>query len=144
MDSLISFIYIWKSDSDVSLDFSLIRKKFGTFFLGRKDGRPEALLHVNIKNRVTPETRTRIDVLKILAQRYRTANPEGKAQVISFEPRPMIKITPPPTAKDRRIKMYNYVEAVQKLPCNFSSAEVTPILRRINPELVGQVSLVFL
>ena len=44
----------------------MIRKKFGSFFLGGKDGRPEALKPFNIKNRVTAETRTRIDVLKLL------------------------------------------------------------------------------
>ena len=127
----------------VALSFRLIRDKFGSFFLGKKDGRPDNLRHVNIKNRVTPETKTRIDILKLLASRYRASNPEGRAQVISFEPRPLIKLTPPPTASDRRVKVYNYVEAVRKLPCNFSSDEITPILRRINPELAGQVVLLF-
>lgn len=119
--------------------FRLIRKKFGTFFLGSKDGRPDDLKSINIKNRVTAETRTRIDLLKLLAKKYRAANPEGRAQVVSFEPQPLIKITPPPTAQDRRVKSFNYVEAVTRLPCNFSSSEVTPILRRLNPDLVGKV-----
>ena len=45
-------------------DSSAIRKKFGSFFLGGggKDSRPEALLGINIKNRVTPETNTRVEV----------------------------------------------------------------------------------
>ena len=118
---------------------SAIRKRFGSFFLGGKDGRPDPLKPFNIKNRVTAETKTRIDLLKLLAAKYRASNPEGRAQVISFDPRPMIKITPPPSSQDRRVKTYNYVEAVRKLPCNFTSAEVNPILRRINPELAGQV-----
>ena len=120
-------------------DSKVIRKKFGSFFLGSKDARPPSLKLINIKNRVTAETRTRVDVLKLLAARYRDSNPEGKAQVIGYDFRPLIKITPPPGASDRRVKTYNYVEAVRALPCNFSSSEVTPILRRINPELVGQV-----
>ena len=123
----------------VVADSKAIRDKFGSFFLGGKDGRPESLLHVNIKNRVTAETKTRIEVLKLLASRYRASNPGGRVQVISHEPRPLLKITPPSSADDRRIKVYSYIEAVRKLPCNFSSAEVTPILRCINPELVGQV-----
>ena len=120
-------------------DAKLIRTKFGSFFLGSKDARPDALRHINIKNRVTPETKTRVEVLKLLASRYRDANPEGKAHVIHHESRPLIKIFPPPKASDRRIRTFNYVEAVKNLPCNFTSAEVTPILKRINPELVGQV-----
>ena len=124
-------------------DSSLIRKTFGSFFLGSQDKRPDALKHVNIKNRVTPETRTRISVLKLLAQRYRDANKGGRAQVISYDPRPMIKITPPASAQDRRTKTYNYVEAVRKLPTNFTPAEVEPILRRINPELCGKIRALF-
>ena len=120
-----------------------IRKKFGSFFLGNVDKRPDALKHVNIKILVTPETRIRISILKLLAQRYRDSNPGARAQVIHYEPRPRIKITPPQSASDRRIKTFNYVEAVQKLPCNFSSAEVAPIIRRIRPELVGQVRAIF-
>ena len=119
--------------------FRMIRKKFGSFFLGGKDARPKELRPINIKNRVTAETKTRVVILKLLAQRYRASNPEGRVKVISFDPRPTIKITPPSSASDRRVKTYTFVEAVRKLPCNFSSAEVTPILRRINPELVGQV-----
>ena len=48
-------------------DSDAIRKKFGSFFLGGggKDARPEALLGINIKNRVTPETQTRVEVCHI-------------------------------------------------------------------------------
>ena len=56
------------------VDSDKIRKKFGSFFLGRKDERPEALKRYSIKNRVTPETKIRIDVLKLIAQRYRDSN----------------------------------------------------------------------
>ena len=122
---------------------SQIRKKFGTFFHGGKDGRPDSLKPYNIKNLVTRETRTRIDVLKLLAKRYKDSNPGGRAQVISYDARPLIKITPPADASDRRIKTFNYVEAVRTLPCNFSSAEVAPIIRRIDPKHAGQVRALF-
>ena len=69
--------------SDVSSS-AAIRKKFGSFFLGSKDGRPPSLKAINIKNRTTPETKTRIDLLKLMAQRYRASNPDGRAQVIIF------------------------------------------------------------
>ena len=82
-------------------------------------------------------------VLKLLAKRYRESNPEGKAQVISYATRPVIKITPPPSASDRRTKVYHYVEAVKALPCNFTMAEITPFMRRINPELMGQIRSLF-
>ena len=128
--------------SDVSSS-SAIRRKFGSFFLGGVDRRPEGLLHVNIKNRVTPETRIRISLLKLLAKRYRDANPGSRVQVISYDPRPILKITPAQNSSDRRIKTFNYVEAVKKLPVP-PSAEVEPILRRVRPELLGKIRATFI
>ena len=122
-------------------DSKIIRRKFGGFFVGSKDGRPDALKGINIKNRVTPETKTRIELLKLMAKRYRVSNPDGKAQVISHEPRPLIKITPPPSASDRRVKTYTFPEAVKRLPGNLPESDIVPILRRINPELMGNVYL---
>ena len=62
-------------------DSKMIRKKFGSFFLGSKDGRPPSLTGINIKNRTTPETKTRVELLKLMAKRYRESNPDGRAQV---------------------------------------------------------------
>ena len=120
-----------------------VRKKFGSFFLGGVNKRPDSLKHININNWTTPETKTRISILKLLASRYRTSNPGGKAQVIRYDPRPLIKITPPASATDRRVQVMNYIEAIKNLPCNFSSEEVSPIIRRLNPKLVGQVKALF-
>ena len=120
-----------------------IRRKFGSFFLGSQDKRPPNLKHVNIKNRVTPETRTRVDVLKLLAKRYKESNPGSKVQVVSYDPRPLIKITPSSSATDRRVQVYTYTEAVKKLPSNFTEAEVEPILRRIHPDKLGSIRSTF-
>ena len=128
--------------SDIGTSSS-IRKKFGSFFLGSQDKRPPALKHVNIKNRVTPDTRIRVDVLKLLAKKYRDSNPGSKVQVVSYDPRPLIKITPSSSASDRRVQVMNYVEAVRRLPSNFTEDEVAPILRRINPNLAGSVRSIF-
>lgn len=124
-------------------DSDAIRKKFGSFFLGGKKAKPESLSGISIKNFVTPDTRIRISVLKLIAQKYRDSNPKAKVSVIGYAPRPLIKITPAPSASDRRVKVYNYVEAVKTLPCNFTPAEVEPIVRRINSKLLGQVRSIF-
>ena len=39
---------------------------------------------------------------------------------------------------------YNYVEAVKTLPTNFSPEEISPIIRRINPRLCGQIRSIFI
>ena len=66
-------------------------------------------------------------------------------QVFGFDPRPLLKITPPSSAKDRRIKSFNYIEAVRNLPTNFSPLEVDSILQRINnPRLIGRMRSTFI
>jgi hypothetical protein len=125
-------------------DSKAIRRKFGSFFLGSQDKRPPHFKHVNIKNFMTPETKIRVSVLKLLAARYVNSNPGAKAHVISYETRPTFKIVPAPDATDRRPKTFNYVEAVRAFPTNFSDAEVTPILRRINPKLSGKIRTIFI
>lgn len=39
-------------------------------------------------------------MLNLMAKKYRDSNPEGRAQVISYEPRPLIKIIPLPSSKN--------------------------------------------
>ena len=64
--------------------------------------------------------------------------------MISYDARPLIKITPPQSAKDRRVKTYTFVEAAKRLPCNWPESDVVPILRRINPDLMGQIRTLFI
>ena len=125
-------------------DSKAIRRKFGSFFLGGRTGLPEELTGISIKNRVTPETLTRISVMKLLAKRYKDANPGSLVKVIGYDPRPMLKIVPASSASDRRVKNFNYIQAVTKLPINFPESEFEPILRRINPELSGKIRSLFI
>ena len=85
-------------------DSKAIRIKFGSFFLGGagNDRRPAALKGISIKNRVTPNTKTRISIMKLLASRYRTSNPGSRVKMIGYEPRPLLKITPAASASDKR------------------------------------------
>ena len=124
-------------------DSEAIRKKFGSFFLTGHDQRPDHLKIYSVKNFVTPETLIRISVLKLLAKKYREANQGSTVKVIGYQPRPMIKIIPAQSASDRRIMLFNYVEAVTKLPCKFTPAEIDPITRRVNPKLAGQIRSIF-
>lgn len=126
-------------------DSRAIRDKFGSYFLGGKgDRRPEGIKGFSIKNRVTPETLTRISIMKLIAKRYKDSNPGSRVQVIGYAPRPLFKYTPASNASDRRPRVYNYIETVTKMPTNFSESEVEPILRRINPEMSGRIRSTFI
>jgi hypothetical protein len=79
-----------------------------------------------------------------MAKRYKDSNQGAKAQVIGYDPRPMLKITPPAGSSDRRVKVYNYVEACRTFPTTFAASDLDPILRRVNPKLRGQIRSTFI
>lgn len=120
-----------------------IRSKFGSFFVGGIDRRPSHLSGISISNRITPGTQVRIAVLRLLAKRYETSNPGGKAKVIGFESRPIIRLTPPPESSEKRVRTFTYMEAIRSLPTNFSTAETKPILERIDPQFKGRLRSIF-
>ena len=109
---------------------SEIRNKFGKMFVGG-DSRPPALKHVSISNRLTHETRVRITIMKILGQNYYESNPGSKVQLIRYESRPIIKITPPEGASDRRVKTFTYIDAVKFLPATFSPDDLEKITKEV-------------
>ena len=115
---------------EYAADSQEIRSKFGSFFVGGKDQRPEALKAVSVSNKITPGTQIRLMIMKLMAKRYRASNPEGQARVVGYESRPTIKITPPESSADRRVKVYTYIEAIKKLPTSFASSELRPIVAK--------------
>ena len=122
----------------------LIRDTFGSHFIGGKKPPPE-LKPYSIRNSVTLETRVRIQILHLFAQRYRDSNPGSKTQVIGFETRPLLKLFPAEGAEDRRVQVYNFIEAVQKLPAHFTVEELKPVidLVRYQSSLTGRLRSLF-
>ena len=128
-------------------DSKAIRDKFGAYFIGMKDGkdgRPENLKRYSVRNFVTPETKVRIAVLQVLARRYRNSNPGSKVQVVGYDPRPRMKITPAANASDRRVLVYNFIQAVKALPTNFSQEELEFIYKKVNPKWSGTLRSTFI
>ena len=120
-----------------------IRTKFGLFFHGGGDKRPDALKHVSIRARFTLATPVRVAILKVFAQRYLDSNPGAKVQVINYDPRPLLKLTPPASESDRRVMTHNFIQAVRLLPANFTQEEIDSILKRVHPSLHGKLRQTF-
>ena len=124
-------------------DSKAIRRKFGSFFIGG-DKRPEQFKPFSIRNRITPETKVRIELLKILGKHYKDSNPGSHIKVIGHDPRPLLKITPSSSASDRRVKTFNFIEAIRVLPINLSKAEIDFALKKVNsPKLDGKIRSTF-
>ena len=93
-----------------------IRDKFGTFFPGGKDSRPDPFKKVSVRNRLTHESRVRINIMRVLGQHWHASNPGSKFKCIGYESRPTLKLFPGEKAKDRRVLTMNFIEAVRSLP----------------------------
>ena len=126
-----------------STDSQKIRTKFGSFFIGGQDRRPESLRCVSISNKVTPGTQIRVMIMKLLAKRYSSANPDARVKVIAYESRPLMKITPPESSNDRRVKNFTFIEAIQRLPTQFTEAEVEPIISKARVHFSGSLRSTF-
>ena len=81
--------------------------------------------------------------MKLLGERYKSSNPGSKFQVITYEPRPILKIYPASDAEDRRVQVYNYIQAVRSLPTNFSDEEIDSIIKKVSPKLLGRLRPMF-
>jgi len=124
-----------------------VRTKFGKFFVGGNDDRPELFKRdeISIRNRVTQDTRVRIAILQVIAKRYRDSNKGSKSSVIGYEPRPVLRITPPSSVgSDRRSKSYYFVEAVKSFPTNFSEKDLSHILSKVGPRSFGKLRSTFI
>jgi hypothetical protein len=120
-----------------------VRSKFGSFFIGGVDRRPSQFKHVSISSRVTPGTQVRVAVLRALGKNYEDSNEGGKAKVISYESRPIIRITPAPEVTDKRVRTFTYMEAIRSLPIKFSTEQMSSILKKVDPKFRGKLRSTF-
>ena len=120
-----------------------IRTSFKEFFTGGTDTRPPALKGISIRNCVTPATQVRHSLLRLLGERYVNSNPGSKFILIRYEPRPMLKLFPAADASDKRVKSFNYVEAIRSLPIHFTEEELMPILQKVSLKLKGTLKATF-
>jgi len=127
---------------DSAADSRLLRSKFGSFFARGVDNRPSGLRNISISNVVTRETRIRISLLKLFAKKYRDSNAGSKTLVVGYEPRPLLKLTPPPEA-NQRVKTLNFIEAVKTLPKTFSPDDLGPIVRAAKASFPGRLKSLF-
>jgi hypothetical protein len=55
----------------------------------------------------------------------------------------LLKITPPEGASDRHTKVYNFIEAIKRLPTCFTPSEIEDLIKRISPKLHGNLKALF-
>ena len=74
---------------------------------------------VSVRNKVTHDTRIRIEILKQLGARWQSANQGSVIHVRGYDPRPTLTLVPAP-GPNSRIQTLTFMEAVTTLPPNLS------------------------
>ena len=120
-----------------------VRTKFGAFYGNGRDERPDRFKPISIRNLVTQCTRVRIAVLQVIGKRYRDSNQGSMVKIISYDPRPLLRITPPKDASSRKVSTYTYIEAIKKFPTNFSKPDLDFILSKVGYKQKGQLRSLF-
>ena len=82
-------------------------------------------------------------ILKVLGKRYSSSNPGSRVQVITYESRPLLKLTPPESSADRRVKTFNFIDAIKSLPTNFTPEEYSVIGKQVSEKLFGKLRPIF-
>ena len=81
--------------------------------------------------------------MQTLALNYKKSNPGSKVQVINYEPRPMLCLTPPQWASDPRVMNFNFIEAITKLPARFAKKDLAAIMKTTIGKFKGQLLSLF-
>ena len=121
-----------------------IREIFSGFFRRiRPVQMPPALKGIEVRNKVTLETKIRITILRRLGERYRDTNPGSSYIVRGFDSRPTIFITPPKTSTEQARK-YNFIQAATTLPATFTDEDLAVIFQTVGDRFRGKLQSIFL
>ena len=121
-----------------------IREIFSGFFRRiRPVQMPPALKGIEVRNKVTLETKIRIAILRRLGERYRDTNPGSSYIVRGFDSRTTIFITPPKNSTEQARK-YNFIQAATTLPATFTDEDLAVIFQTVGDRFRGKLQSIFL
>ena len=121
-----------------------VRDKFGSFYHAGRDERPPFFKPYSIRNLLTQETRIRLAIMQVIGRRYRESNQGSKVQVVGYDSRPVIRITPAQGASSRRVQTFTFVDAVKKFPTTFTKNDLDFILSKVGAKQKGLLRSLFI
>ena len=134
-------LYNVKMDSVYSSE--TIRDLYSGFFRHNRPAQlPPALRGVEVRNKITLETKIRIAIMRQLGARYQASNPGSSFKVRGFESRPTL-VTTPPRSSTERGRTYNFIQAVTLLPAAFSDENLAPIFQTVGDRFRGKLQSLF-
>ena len=121
-----------------------IRDLFSGFF---RHNRPVKLPHdlkgVSIRNKITKETKIRIEILRYLGEIYKASNPGSSYHLRGYDSRPLLAIFPPQNSGGRQ-RTFNFIQAATTLSHRFSDEHLTQIHQVIGNSCMGRLRALFI
>ena len=134
-------LYNVKMDSVYSSE--RVRDLFSGFFRHNRPAQlPSSLKGVEVRNKITLETKIRIAILRQLGVRYQDSNPGSSFKIRGYDPRPTL-VTTPPRSSTERGRTYNFIQAVTTLPAAFTDENLAPIFQTIGDRFRGKLQDLF-
>ena len=120
-----------------------IRDLFSGFFRHHRAVQlPPSLKGVELRNKITLETKIRISILRQMGVKYQASNPGSSFKVRGFGARPTL-VTSPPRSSTERQRTYTFIQAVTSLPCSFSDEHLAPIFQTVGDRFRGKLQDLF-
>ena len=122
----------------------LVRDLFSGFFRHNRPVKlPAELKGLSLRNKVTKETKIRIEILRQLGEVYQAANPGSSYRVRGFESRPLL-VTFPPQNSNSRQRTYTFIQAATTMGCRFSDEHLAQIYRVVGNSSQGLLRTLFI
>ena len=123
---------------------SRIREVYSGFFRHHRPAeKPPSLKFVEVRNKVTLETKIRISILRQLGAIWKDANKGSDFKVKGFDPRPVL-ITLPARGSSERPRTYNFIQAATTLNANFNDEHLVRIYQNVKNHHQGNLRSLFL
>ena len=121
-----------------------VRELFTSFIRhDRPLPRPPLLKGISIRNKITIETKIRIEVMRQLGGNWQAANQGSTYKVMGFVSRPLLT-TYPARSTNERPKTFNYIQAVTSLRVQFSDENLTRIYQVVGERHPGKLKSLFI
>lgn len=103
---------------------------------------PSSLKGVDLRNKITLNTKIRIAIMKQIGARYVEANQGASFKVRGYDSRPTIFINPP-SGSTSKARSFTFMDAITSLPSHFTDERLTQIFMVIGTSNRGRLRQLF-
>ena len=121
-----------------------VRELYSGFFrANRPVPLPANLKRVEVRNKITLETKIRISIMRQIGSIWKESNQGSSFKVQGFAPRPVL-VTTPARGSSERQRSYTFIQAVTSLNTDFNDEHLTMIFQNVKNHHQGSLRSLFL